>query len=235
MPFPRGSLCCSSKEFVLSDCDCVALVLVHCRKLEITHTVHLRGSWEDFTLPKDGVEISGALINFLIAFWKKHAVVDEEVAAKSDPYLQNAGESMQQGLDAYFSNKVQKKFVEVDMVQAMTQANLLNLFHDDLWPACTAVRELATQLKTKRFAYSELKKFLPPSCDTFVQVVDPAIDPEAAAVKPPKGGRALDLATWQMAWDRYALAAVMVKMVDFHDAMRYKQASCRACLLRAAR
>ena len=143
-------------------------------------------------------------------------------AVKTDPYQQAVTNAFSQGLEDFHGNKLKKKLVEFDMAQAMTEAGLAKLFHDDLWPASTAVRELATQLKTKRFAYSELKKFLPPSCDTFIQVVDPAVDPEAAAAKQPKGGRALDLSMWLMSWDRYALAAAMVKMIDFNDAMRYK-------------
>ena len=144
------------------------------------------------------------------------------VAVKTDPYQLAVTNAFSQGLEDFHGNKLKKKLVEFDMVQAMTEAGLAKLFHDDLWPASTAVRELATQLKTKRFAYSELKKFLPASCDTFIQVVDPAVDPEAAAAKQPKGGRALDLSMWLMSWDRYALAAAMVKMIDFSDAMRYK-------------
>ena len=159
----------------------------------------------------------------------KWAQKQREPVAQSDPYQQE-GTSTLQCLETFFSGKLQKKLVELDMAQAMTEAGLVGLFHDDLWPASTAVRELATQLKTKRFAFSDLKKFLPPSCDTFIQVFDPAVDPEAAAAKQPKGGRALDLATWLMSWERYALASAMVKMIDFSDAMKYKLVCCCARL-----
>ena len=63
----------------------------------------------------------------------------------------------QQGLEQYFAGK-QNKLVKLDMVEAMKEAKLDKLFHVDLWPASTAVRELATQLKTKKFVCSELKK-----------------------------------------------------------------------------
>ena len=63
----------------------------------------------------------------------------------------------QQGLEQYFAGK-QNKFVKLDMVEAMREAKLDELFHVDLWPASTAVRELATQRKTKSFVFSDLKK-----------------------------------------------------------------------------
>jgi hypothetical protein len=76
-------------------------------------------------------------------------------------------------------------------------------------------------------------RFLPAFCDTFVPVSDDEHEVDrfgarihSAVVE--KGGRAngrkLDLASWQMAWDRFALAAAMVKMLDFSIAARYKQA-----------
>ena len=43
------------------------------------------------------------------------------VAAQSDPY-QQAGASTLQSLETFFGSKLQKKLVEVDMVQAMTDA-----------------------------------------------------------------------------------------------------------------
>ena len=72
-------------------------------------------------------------------------------------------------------------------------------------------------------------RFLPPSSETFVQVLDPEVDAEAIAEKAKgdklKCGRPVDLVTWQMAWDRFALAAAMTKMISFKEAGRYKQAS----------
>ena len=77
-------------------------------------------------------------------------------------------------------------------------------------------------------AYSALcvVRFLPVFCTESVQVV---IDEESnieyrqhPAMKG-KAARRLDLATWQMAWDRFALAAAMVKMIPFRAAMQYKQ------------
>ena len=64
---------------------------------------------------------------------------------------------MQQGLEQFFMGR-QTKLVKIDMAAAMKEANLLDLFHVELWPASTAVRELATQIKTKSFVYSDLKK-----------------------------------------------------------------------------
>ena len=60
-------------------------------------------------------------------------------------------------IEQYFEGK-QKKLVKLDMVEAMKEAKLDELFHVDLWPASTAVRELATQRKTKSFVFSDLKK-----------------------------------------------------------------------------
>ena len=72
-------------------------------------------------------------------------------------------------------------------------------------------------------------KFLPSCCDTFVIVVVEVDESgnEIVVVKDnKKGGRKLSLATWQVAWDRYALAIDIVKMLEFGVAMRYKQAWC---------
>ena len=141
------------------------------------------------------------------------------------------------------------------MSAAMEDAKLAEHFHVDVWPSSTAVRELATQLKNSKsaFVYSDLRKcvvivslcccacawgvvyvrFLPAFCDTFVPVSED--EPSGASMHSAvgeKGGRAngrkLDLASWQMAWDRYAVAAAMVKMMDYKVAARYKQAWCIA-------
>ena len=63
------------------------------------------------------------------------------------------------GLEMFFASK-QTKFVCLDMVEVMKELSLDHVFHVDLWPASTAVRELATQRKTKNFVYSDLKKFV---------------------------------------------------------------------------
>ena len=70
-----------------------------------------------------------------------------------------------------------------------------------------------------------LVRFLPNCCDTFVGVtveLDESGD-EISVVKENKAQRKLSLAMWQAAWDRYALAASMVKTLEFDVAMRYKQ------------
>ena len=186
---------------------------------EVEHMVNVEVS--DLTF--EGA-VSGSRKGFMLSAFKR-AQKESVPVAQSDPYQQECSSTLQ-SLESFFSGKLQKKLVELDMAQAMKEAGLADLFHVDLWPASTAVRELATQLKNKRFAYSDLKKFLPPSCETFIQVFDPAVDPEAAAARQAKGGKALDLATWLMAWERFALAAAMVKMIDFSDAMRYKLVCC---------
>ena len=68
-------------------------------------------------------------------------------------------------------------------------------------------------------------RFLPPSCDTFVKVPDPEVEPEAQQVDKWKSNKQLDLVSWIMAWDRFAIAASMTKMIGFGIAARYKQAS----------
>ena len=70
-----------------------------------------------------------------------------------------------------------------------------------------------------------LVRFLPNCCDTFVGVtveLDESGD-EIFVDKENKAQRKLSLAMWQAAWDRYALAASMVKTLEFGVAMRYKQ------------
>ena len=104
------------------------------------------------------------------------------------------------------------------------------IFHDDLWPASAAVRELATVCKTKNgFVFSDLRKFLPNCCDNFVAVV---MDVDKTGneivvvrdnIKSLPGRGRLSLAMWQAAWDRYALALTMVGRLPFHYAVRYKQ------------
>ena len=64
---------------------------------------------------------------------------------------------MQQGLEQFFMGR-QTKLAKIDMAAAMKEVKLHDLFHDELWSACTAVRELATQIKGKSFVYSDLEK-----------------------------------------------------------------------------
>jgi hypothetical protein len=72
-------------------------------------------------------------------------------------------------------------------------------------------------------------RFLPPSCDTFVKVLDPELvssfELEAQQGDKWKSSKQLDLVSWIMAWDRFAIAASMTKMIGFGTAARYKQAS----------
>ena len=64
-----------------------------------------------------------------------------------------------------------------------------------------------------------------------MKVLDPVLDADAIEEKAKSGEKSkaqnvqLDFMTWQMAWDRYALAAAMTKMISFAIAGRYKQAS----------
>ena len=51
-----------------------------------------------------------------------------------------------------------KKIEEVDLSEAMTNAGLAKLFHIDQWPDSGAVRELASQLKHKKFVACDLHK-----------------------------------------------------------------------------
>ena len=51
------------------------------RKLETAHIDHVRGSWD--TVKSGLAGESGALMNHLALFWKKHAPVEVEEIAKS--------------------------------------------------------------------------------------------------------------------------------------------------------
>ena len=51
------------------------------RKLETTHIDHVRGSWD--TVKSGLAGESGALMNHLALFWKKHAPVEVQELAKS--------------------------------------------------------------------------------------------------------------------------------------------------------
>ena len=119
------------------------------------------------------------------------------------------------------------------------------------WPPMGAVRELNTKIKnlvkagfTNAFVDSDLKKFLPPFYADHVPVLletdgSTGVDGEELA-KQPKSKRPLDLASWQVAWDRfgnsscvlklcvsgfsvrYMLAAVVLKQFSFVDGLRHK-------------
>ena len=74
-----------------------------------------------------------------------------------------------------------------------------------------------------------LHKFLPNCCDANVAVMIETDDSgnEVLAVKDgSKNSKRLCLATWFAAWDRFALAAAMLKLLDHGVAMRYKQVHC---------
>ena len=51
-----------------------------------------------------------------------------------------------------------KKIEEIDLAEAMKNAGLANLFHPDQWPDSGAVRELASQMKNKKFVACDLHK-----------------------------------------------------------------------------
>ena len=93
-----------------------------------------------------------------------------------------------------------KRIEEVDLAEAMRTAGLAHLFNPDQWPDSGAVRELASQMKQKKFVACDLHKFLPSFCPEGVRVV---IDDESnieivpnvgSKVKPAKR---LDLVLWQ--------------------------------------
>ena len=46
-----------------------------------------------------------------------------------------------------------------------------------------------------------------------------------------KTSKRLCLATWFAAWDRFALAAAMLKLLEYGVAMRYKQVHCLSVCL----
>ena len=64
---------------------------------------------------------------------------------------------LQHGLEQFFMAK-QNRLIKFDMAAAMKEAKLDVLFPVELWPASTAVRELATHLKTRKFVFAELAK-----------------------------------------------------------------------------
>ena len=136
--------------------------------METTKVVHLKGTWATMknSLPAD---IKGAMENWISAFWQKHAVVDKEPdAAVFDPYTAGAGPAGPTGVQAeaavgsvlekLFDSK-RNKLVAFDMADKMKKLQLDQFFPLVLWPASTAVRELATQQKSKSFVCAEVKKY----------------------------------------------------------------------------
>ena len=89
-----------------------------------------------------------------------------------------------------------------------------------------AVRELNTKIKnlvkagfTNAFVDSDLKKFLPPFYADHVPVLletdgSTGVDGEELA-KQPKSKRPLDLASWQVAWDRFDLFFLRFEALRF--------------------
>ena len=201
------------------------------------------------SIPND---ISGQMINWLAAFWQKHAAAVGG-AEVFDPYIVGGGTASVQAaneqaaavgsvLEKLFENK--KKLVAVDMAASMKKLGLDQVFPLAAWPTSTAVRELATQAKSRKFVSSDIKKyalvcwvgarvcmsacvcrFLPPECEDSVRVYDPVEEAEAMKEKPRKtaDSKLVDIAYWQVGWDRLALALAMLEMLGFHVAMQYKQ------------
>ena len=65
---------------------------------------------------------------------------------------------LQAGLLKALGQQQKPKIQEVDLAEAMETAGLARLFHTDQWPDSGAVRELASQLKHKKFVASDLHK-----------------------------------------------------------------------------
>ena len=104
-------------------------------------------------------QVSGAMLNFIGAFWKKYnGECEEPVAVYEDVYKANDS-SLLAEMDKYFGGK-KKKVEVIDMNDKLEKAGLRPHFHVDLWPSAAAVRELATQRKNKDgFVYSDLRKY----------------------------------------------------------------------------
>ncbi len=68
--------------------------------------------------------------------------------------------TFQAGLELFFGAKCKaKKLEDVDMKGKLEEAGLLQFFHVNLWSATAAVRELATQMKSRTgFIYADLRK-----------------------------------------------------------------------------
>ena len=71
-------------------------------------------------------------------------------------------------------------------------------------------------------------RFLPAECDSCVRVFDPEVDAEAMRERKADSSKKaesnlLDVAHWQVGWDRQALALAMTDMLEFRIAMQYKQ------------
>ena len=67
-------------------------------------------------------------------------------------------EDLQAGLLKALAQHQKPKIQEVDLAGAMESAGLARLFHTDQWPDSGAVRELASQLKHKKFVACDLHK-----------------------------------------------------------------------------
>ena len=61
-------------------------------------------------------------------------------------------------LEHFFESK-KNKLVAFDMADKMKKLQLDQIFHVVVWPSSSAVRELATQMKSKSFVCSDIKKY----------------------------------------------------------------------------
>ena len=105
------------------------------------------------------------MLNFLGAFWKMRCKPDDTGAPGSvaqDGYGEMSDCNFQASLEAFFGGKCKpKKIEDVDMKGKLEAAGLLQLFDVELWPSSAAVRELATQMKTRTgLVYSDLRKWV---------------------------------------------------------------------------
>ena len=132
-----------------------------CRKLEVTEVEHVKGSWASYARTCEKTDVSGAVQNFLESFWKLHGAQEAmPVEAATDEYGQLSDFNLQAGLEMFFGAKCKtKKIEDVDMKGRLDEVGLLQFHHVDLWPSSAAVRELATQMKSRvGFVYADLKK-----------------------------------------------------------------------------
>ena len=209
--------------------ECLVALLAQVEITEVAHLVGLDFSDLVFEHPPNGGKI-GCLRKAI-----KKATAEAGVSASVDAVAPRgddaiSDERLQQAFLKAFG-KDQPKVEPVEVAKKLQELGLDSHVPSDLWPPMNAVRELNHKLKTMKkagfasvFIEVELRKFLPAYFpEHFLVVLDLEEAREMEAVmKKSKGKRLLDPATWQVAWDRYAIAAAVLGQLSYAGASYHK-------------
>ena len=129
---------------------------------EISEVEHLvDAKFEDFTFA--GLSSNGARLTFIKKAFEKANPPNPDFPTTKDAYGGAPNEDAL--LQAQFLRLLgpqKKKVEEVDIPSALAEARLAEHFEVNQWPPHGALRELATQFKSKPFVCCDLHKYVIP-------------------------------------------------------------------------